>query len=307
MHLDKDIDGSDSKSYTTGISYLDTSSQLNTSLCSTENINSISCKNDASPETGISINTDLIFRSRGLHLCNLNIRHLVPKLDELRISMTHNQCPDIFGICETFLTHSVSDEQLKLEGFDLIRKDRSETQNKTGRGIILYFRKSINCKRGCEIEASNIETLWVEISLPNAKPFLICTVYRPPSSNSEWIDQFEEELSIVQATGLKVILMGDFNIDITVHSNQKCQHLVDLFDLSQMIREQTRVTETTSTIIDHVYTSHPDNIIESFVSPYYISDHFPVCFTRKISNRISKSKHVTTKYRCFKNFNEDIL
>ena len=128
-----------------------------------------------------------------------------------------------------------------------------------------------------------------------------------PSSNSEWIDQFEEELSIAQATGLEVILMGDFNIDITVHSNKKWQHLIDLFDLSQMIREPTRVTETTSTIIDHVYTSHPDNIIESFVSPCSISDHFLVCFTRKISNRISKSKHVTTKYRCFKNFNEDVL
>ena len=101
--------------------------------------------------------------------------------------------------------------------------------------------------------------------------------------------------------------MGDFNIDITVPSNKKWQHLVDLFDLSQMIREPTRVTETTSTIIDHVYTSHTDNIIESFVSPYSISDHFPVCFTRKISNRISKSKHVTTKYRCFKNFNEDVF
>ena len=187
------------------------------------------------------------------------------------------------------------------------RKDRSETQNKAGGGIILYFRKSINYKRRSEIEASNIETLWVEISLPNAKPFLICTVYRLPSSNSEWIDQFEEELSIAQATGPEVILMGDFNIDDTVHSNKKWQHLVDLFDLSQMIREPTRVTETTSTIIDHVYTSHPDNIIESFVSPYSISDHFPVCFTRKISNRISKLKHVTTKYRCFKNFNEDVL
>ena len=84
-------------------------------------------------------------------------------------------------MCETFLTSSVSDEQLKLEGFDLIQKDRSETQNKAGGGIIVYFRKSINCKHRCENEASNIETLWVEISLPNAKPFFISTVYRPPS------------------------------------------------------------------------------------------------------------------------------
>ena len=134
--------------------------------------------------------------------------------------MTHNQCPNIFGMCETFLTYSVSDEQLKLEGFGLIQKDRSETQNKDGGGIILHFRMSINCKHSREIEASNIETLWVEIYLPNAKPFLICTVYRPPSSNSESIDLFEEELSIAQATGIEVILMGDFNIDITMHSNK---------------------------------------------------------------------------------------
>ena len=247
MHLDKDIDGSDSKSYLTGVSYIDTSSQLNMSFCSTENINSISCENDASSETGISIDTDLIFRSRGLHLCNLNIRHLVPKLDELRISMTHNQCPDIFDMCETFLTNSVSDEQLKLEGFDLIRKDRSETQNKAGGGIILYFRKSINYKRRCEIEATNIETLWVEISLPNAKPFLICTVYRPPSSNSEWIDQFEEELSIAQATGLEVILMGDFNIDDTVPSNKK------MATSNRLIRFIPNDKGTNSSNRDHLY------------------------------------------------------
>ena len=101
--------------------------------------------------------------------------------------------------------------------------------------------------------------------------------------------------------------MGDLNIDVTVHSNKKWQHLIDLFGFSQMITEPTRVTETTSTIIDHVYTSNPDNIIERFASPCSISDHFPVCFTRKISNKISKSKHVITKYRCFKNFNEDIF
>ena len=36
-----------------------------------------------------------------------------------------------------------------------------------------------------------------------------------------------------------------------------------------------------------------------------MSDHFPVCFSRKINNKISKCDHITTSYRCFKNFNED--
>ena len=60
---------------------------------------------------------------------------------------------------------------------------------------------------------SNIETIWSEITLPNSKPFLSCTAYRPPDSKSSWIDLFEEELSAAQSTGLEIILMGDINID----------------------------------------------------------------------------------------------
>ena len=219
--------------------------------------------------------------------------------------MAHDNCPDIFGMCETFLTSSVSDNQIAIDGFDLIRKDRSDTQNKSGGGVLLYYRKSVNCKRIYELEVSKIETLWAELSLPNSKPFLVCTVYRPPSSNSEWIDLFEEELSIAQTTGLELITMGDINIDLKLSLNKKWQNLIELFDLSQLIKDPTRVTESSSTIIDHVYTSKPENIVESFVSNYSLSDHFPVCFSRKINNKISKCDHITTSYRCFKNFNED--
>ena len=61
---------------------------------------------------------------------------------------------------------------------------------------------------------------------------------------------------------------------------------------------------TFSTIIDHVYTSKPENITDSFVPFYSISDHFPVYFTRKINSKIAKAEHITTSYRCFKYFNE---
>ena len=39
---------------------------------------------------------EIVFRSKGLHLYNLNIRHIVPKIDVLRISIAHDNCPDIF-------------------------------------------------------------------------------------------------------------------------------------------------------------------------------------------------------------------
>ena len=65
------------------------------------------------------------------------------------------------------------------------------------------------------------------------------------------------------------------------------------------------MTQTSASLIDHVYSSHHENISSCFVSKLSISDHFPICFTRKINNKISKDKHMTTSYRCFKHFNEN--
>ena len=240
--------------------------------------------------------TDLNFRSKGLHLCNLNVQHILPKLDEFRILLANRNGPDIFGACETFLEPENLDNQIAIDGYDFLRKDRAATQNKNGGGLILYFRKSLTCSRRAEFEISKLETLWAEIKLPNAKPFLLCTVYRPPNARSEWVDLFEEELSIAQTTGLEYIVMGDFNIDLLSDMiRAKWSNMVQLFDLTQLISKPTRITQTTATLIDHVYTTAPCTISESFVSDLSVSDHFPVCITRKVSNKISKNNHTSGK------------
>ena len=59
---------------------------------------------------------------------------------------------DIIDICETFLDPSVGDSQLSINHIDLHRKDRCETQDKSGGGLLLYFRKSLNCKRRLELK-----------------------------------------------------------------------------------------------------------------------------------------------------------
>ena len=233
------------------------------------------------------------------------MRHLLSKLDEIGLILASNQGPDILGACETFLDLATPDNLIAIADFDFLRKDRGCTTDKSGGGVILYFRNTINCIRKEELEISNIETLWSEVTFPNSKPFLLCTVYRPPTASCSWIDLFEAELSIAQTTGFEIILMGDFNIDYTKCSNKKWLHLVELFDLKQMISTPTRVTHSTSSIIDHLYCSNTDHIYDCFVPHYSISDHFPICFTRKTSSKINKSSHITTNYRCFKDLNED--
>ena len=153
-------------------------------------------------------------------------KHILPKLNELRVVMAKNNGPDIFCACETFLEPNMSNNQIAIDGYVIHRKDRAATQNKNGGGLVLYCRNSLTCSRRSDLEISSLETIWAEIELPNARPFLVCTAYRPPNALSEWIDLFEEELSIAQATGLEYIVMGDFNIDLHTCTNTKWLNMI---------------------------------------------------------------------------------
>ena len=63
----------------------------------------------------------------------------------------------------------------------------------------------------------------------------------------------------------------------------KIKSLYDLYQLSQLIDKPTRVTMTTSSLIDHIVTNTPEKISDSGVIHTGISDHSLVFAIRKIS------------------------
>ena len=38
------------------------------------------------------------FKSKGLHMCNLNVRPILPKIDEIRLTLSNGNIPDVLGI-----------------------------------------------------------------------------------------------------------------------------------------------------------------------------------------------------------------
>jgi len=54
------------------------------------------------------------------------------------------------------------------------------------------------------------------------------------------------------------------------------------YGLTQLITEQTRVTQNTS-IIDHIYTTYPDHVSDIVVPKVAISGHFPVGIMRCVN------------------------
>ena len=107
-----------------------------------------------------TVNREFTFYKKGIHVANLNVWHILPKLDELQRTLGIENSPDTLGICEAFLDQTVNDNQLSINDYDFIRKDRYETRDKSGGGLILYHRKSLKFFRRKEFEISKIETIW---------------------------------------------------------------------------------------------------------------------------------------------------
>ena len=78
-----------------------------------------------------------------------------------------------------------------------------------------------------------------------------------------------------------------------------------MFGLKQLIGDPTRVTCTSSTIIDHILANFPNRVSQQGVIDVGLSDHQIIYCTRKIS-RIKRNTHKQIKCRSLKNYSADI-
>ena len=62
------------------------------------------------------------------------------------------------------------------------------------------------------------------------------------------------------------------------------------------------VTDTTSTLIDLIYTNYPDKVVCSGLCHVSTSDHSLIFAYRKLSIRVASKRHNAIEYRSFKNF-----
>ena len=73
----------------------------------------------------------------------------------------------------TALLASIQNGEVSIPGYTLERKDRNRN------GVALYIRDSINYKRLIDLPDDNMELISIQVSKPKAKPFIVCTWYRP--------------------------------------------------------------------------------------------------------------------------------
>ena len=99
----------------------------------------VSCLNTTSTDTSEPASSDVSLDN--CHPCSImysNCRSLLPKLDALRVRAASSS-PDIIALTETWLDHSISNSELFIPGYVIVRKDRK----RHGGGVLAYIKDSI--------------------------------------------------------------------------------------------------------------------------------------------------------------------
>ena len=182
-----------------------------------------SSSSSSSPSTPSVCNTTQPQLPTPPHLTflNLNCRSLLPKLDDLRV-FAEAQSPDVITLCETWLDDSIKNDEVAIEGYVLVRRDR----NRHGGGIGVYIRESLSFSQTL-IHAS-VEFLLISLNLKSWN--LLCGLfYRPPSSPHA-VATLESALESLPPAKLKsLILLGDFNIKLECINVEKSSHTKEHF------------------------------------------------------------------------------
>ena len=208
-----------------------------------------------------------------LKIIHHNARSLMTenRLDEYDILFKVLKNPfDILVFTETWLTPNKAD-LCKFDGFQpihLYRPIDNQIDFKTkGGGISMFIKKHLDFKPRCDLNIIHpfMECLFIEMNINNQK-YLIGGVYRVPNTNIySFIDELNRLLEPIR-TNYKLILIGDYNIDLKRDDNYKNDFKMCLQSnyLMPTIFSPTRVASrivneqviTSETLIDNIFINH---------------------------------------------------
>ena len=99
---------------------------------------------------------------------------------------------------------------LKL-GYEVYRKDRI---GKSGGGLCVYVKNTVQTKRRIDLETDDAEIIWLETCPYKSKrPLFVGGIYRPPSSTAASDKNIGKNIENVSLLGREMVLLGDINID----------------------------------------------------------------------------------------------
>lgn len=235
-------------------------------------------------------------------IISVNISGLIKSKEEVNVIINRMK-PEVVCLCETHTADDISDYEIAFENYNMIR---TNTNNKRTGGVITYVMKNIKFK---VVFNSNvmIDGSWlncIQLNIGDFKLYL-CNIYRSPNSSvNVFCDKFIELIEQIVDKG-KILVVGDFNIDM-LRNNFYARKLNDEMSnlgMKQYINTPTRITATSQTIIDLVFSNFW--IKHTVMTTPKISDHSMLLLGVDGLKNYDKNTIIYT--RDFKGVNDEAL
>ena len=186
---------------------------------------------------------------------------------------------DLVGLAETWLD-AESEKLIAVQGFNIICSSRKK---KAGGGVALMLREGLVYRERVDLSVfieGEVESLFVEIIRDGGqRNTVVGVVYRPPSGS---LASFSEAMSQIftKLANADAHIMGDFNLDLLKSGTHR--PTTDVLEgfysggFYPLVSLPTRITDTSATLIDNIWTNNLDNEIKSGLVTVRISDHLPI-------------------------------
>jgi hypothetical protein len=122
------------------------------------------------------------------------------------------------------------------------------------------------------------ETISITLAF-DGKLTKLVNIYKPPGLSNAQFLIFAKQLQLEK----NCIVLGDFNIDLQHGENAEITTHFCAIGLGQLINQPTRITQTTATCIDHVFSSVRGTsgfILEADIADHLVVGIFPASKTK---------------------------
>lgn len=234
-----------------------------------------------------------------LGVLHLNIRSIKKHFDEFLIYVESiKENIDIIVLSETWNVDAVSD--FNIPNFTIYYNESKYNQND---GVILYIKNNISAN---VVNVSLTETNLLRFSVEINKISLgFVASYRPPSTNmGNYITELGQFITDLHKNTIEIFL-GDININLLDTDSIEVNNYINMLTENgyiSYINSCTRVTETSQSIIDHIFIrqdKHSNScikikpiVIETDITDHYITSIILEFKEKNISKQELKNKVV---------------
>ena len=166
---------------------------------------------------------------------------------------------------------------VEIEGFD---KFHTASLSSKG-GTAIYFNNKFDSLERIDLNIKNeeYESTWLEIKNSKSKNIITGCIYRHPHYNfEEFFKYLENCLEKIAKENKEVYICGDFNFDLLkIDSDSHTQNFFNLlcsYGFLPHVLQPTRVTGSSATVIDNIFSNNIKNEVSSGNILLTLSEHF---------------------------------